>query len=73
MTSGYIPPKEELDPYKIPVALREALDDNLRLAKTPEEEVARQLVLEGRLEGEPSPPLVAEALQTIEAEEGNPT
>ena len=73
MTSGYIPPKEEPGPDKILVALREALDDNPRLAEMPEEEVARQLVLEGRLEDEPSPPLVAEALQTIEAEEGNPT
>jgi hypothetical protein len=33
------------------------------------EEVARQLVLGGHLEGEPSPPLVAEALEGLEAEE----
>ena len=42
---------------------------NPRLAKIPEEEAARQLVLEGRLEAEPSPPLVADALHTIETEE----
>ena len=35
----------------------------------PAEEVARQLVLGGRLEGEPAPPLVAEALEGLEAEE----
>lgn len=73
MTSGYIPPKGEPGPDEILAALRNALEDNPRLAEMPEEEVARQLVLEGRLEGEPSAPLVAEALHTIEAEEGNPT
>jgi hypothetical protein len=30
--------------------------------------VARQLVLGGHLEGEPAPPLVAEALEGLEAE-----
>jgi hypothetical protein len=38
----------------------------------PEEEVARQFVLGGHLAGKP-PPLVAEPLQAIEAEEGDPT
>jgi hypothetical protein len=71
MTSGYIPPKDEPGPDEILAALREALEDNPRLTEMPEEEVTRQLVLEGRLEGDPSPPLVAEALRTIEAEEGN--
>ncbi len=33
------------------------------------EEVARQLVLGGHLEREPAPPLVAEALEGLEAEE----
>ncbi len=73
MTSGYIPPKGEPDPDEILAALREVISDNPRLAEMPEEEVARQLMLEGCLEDEPSPPLVAEALQTIEAEEGNLT
>lgn len=71
MTSGYIPSKDEPGFDKILAALREALDQNPRLAEMPEDEVARQLVLEGCLEGEPSPTLVAEALQAIEAEEGN--
>ena len=66
MTSGYIPPKEEPGPDEIMAALRTALDDNPRLAEMPEEEVARQLVLEGLLDKEPSPPLVAEALHAIE-------
>jgi hypothetical protein len=35
----------------------------------PAEEVARQLVRHGHLEGEPPPPLVAEALEGLEAEE----
>jgi hypothetical protein len=50
----------------------------------PAEEVARQLVLEGRLQQEPSPVLVAEMLDALEteeegfeadelSEEGNPT
>ena len=35
----------------------------------PAEEVARQLALGGHLEGEPTPPLVAETLEGLEAEE----
>ncbi len=73
MTSGYIPPKEDPDLDDILAALKEALDENPQLVDMPEEEVARQLVLGGHLEGDPSPPLVAEALEAIEAEEGNPT
>lgn len=73
MTSGYIPPKGEPGPDEILVALRKALDDNPRLVEMPEEEVARQLVFEGHLVSEPSPTLVAEAMQTIEAEEGKAT
>jgi hypothetical protein len=61
MTSGYIPPKEDPDLDDILAALKEALDENSPLVDMPEEEVARQLVLGGHLEGEPSPPLVAEA------------
>ncbi len=73
MTSGYIPPEGEPDPDDILAALRKALEEDPNLAQTTEEEVARRLVSGGYLEHEPSPPLVAEALQTIEAEEGNPT
>jgi hypothetical protein len=49
-------------------ALREELKENPRLKEMPAEEVARQLVLGGHLEGEPAPPLVAEALEGLEAE-----
>ena len=84
MSSGYIPAKGEPDPDEILGALREAVADNPRLAEMPAEEVARQLVLEGRLQQEPSPTLVAEMLDALEAEEsafeaeepseeGNPT
>lgn len=73
MTSGYIPPKGEPDPDEILVALKKALTDNPRLMEMPEEEVALQLVLSGHLEDEPSPPLVAEALRTIETEEDSIT
>lgn len=73
MTSGYIPPKGEPDPDEILAFLREALNDNPQLAEMPEEEVARQLVLGGYLEDQPSPPLVAEALRVIETEEGSLT
>ena len=84
MSSGYIPAKGEPDPDEILGALREAVADNPRLAEMPAEEVARQLVLEGRLQLEPSPTLVAEMLDAFEAEqsafeaeepseEGNPT
>ena len=77
MTSGRIPAKGEPGPDEILGALREAVVDNPRLAEMPAEEVARQLVLEGRLQLEPSSALVAEMLGAFEAEEpseeGNPT
>ena len=77
MSSGYIPAKGEPDPDEILGALREAVADNPRLEEMPAEEVARQLVLEGRLQ-------LAEMLDALEAEEsafeaeepseeGNPT
>ncbi len=40
-----------------------------QLREMPAEEVARQLALGGHLEGEPAPPLVAEVLEGLEAEE----
>jgi hypothetical protein len=84
VSSGYIPAKDEPDPEEIVEALREAIFENPRLREMPAEEVARQLVLEGRLQQEPSPVLVAEMLDALEAEEegfeadelseeGNPT
>jgi hypothetical protein len=70
LSSGYIPPKDEPDPNEILNALREAVFENPRLRELPSEEVARQLVLDGRLQGESSPTLVADMLQALEAEEG---
>ena len=69
MSSGYIPAKDEPGPEEIVEALREAIFDIPRLAELPAEEVARQLVLEGYLQQEPSPVLVAEMLDALEAEE----
>jgi hypothetical protein len=84
VSSGYIPAKDEPDPDEIIEALREAVFENPRLRDMPAEEVARQLVLDGRLQQEPSPVLVAEMLDALEveeegfeadelSEEGNPT
>jgi hypothetical protein len=84
VSSGYIPAKEEPGPDEILEALREAIFDNPRLREMPAEEVARQLIMDGRLQQEPSPVLVAEMLEALEAEdqgfeadelsgEGNPT
>ena len=77
MTSGHIPAKGEPGPDEILGPLHEAVVDNPRLAEMPAEDVARQLVLEGRLQQEPSLALVAEMLDAFEAEnpseDGNPT
>jgi hypothetical protein len=84
VSSGYIPAKDEPGPDETIEALREAIFENPRLREMPAEEVARQLVLDGRLQQEPSPVLVAEMLEALEAEdqgfeadelseEGNPT
>ena len=70
MTSGYIPAKDEPGPDEILEALREASSDNPRLTEMPPVEVARQLVLGGHLQQEPSPALVADMLDALEAEEG---
>ena len=69
MSSGYIPAKEEPGPDEIVETLREAIFENPRLREMPAQEVARQLVLDGRLQQEPSPVLVAEMLDALEAEE----
>ena len=84
MSSGYIPAKDEPEPDEILRALREAVFENPRPREMPAEEAARQLVLDGRLQQEPSPVLVAEMIEALEAEEqgfeadelseeGNPT
>ncbi len=49
--------------------MREASRSNPRLVEMPSEEGARQLVLEGRVIGEPSPELVAEMMLELEVEE----
>ena len=70
MSSGYIPAKDEPEPEEILDALREAIFDNPRLTEMPaEEEVARQLILGGYLQKEPSPALVADMLDALEADE----
>jgi hypothetical protein len=84
VSSGYIPAKDEPGTEEILDALREAIFDNPRLTEMPAEEVARQLILGGYLQKEPSPALVADMLDALEAdeegfeadelsEEGNPT
>jgi polyhydroxyalkanoate synthesis regulator phasin len=50
--------------------LREAIFDDPQLTEMSADEVARQLVLGGHLQEEPSPALVADILQALEAEEG---
>ena len=70
MTSGYIPAKDEPGPDEILEAMREAIFNNPRLIEMPSEEVARQLILGGYLQKEPSPTLVADMLDALEAEEG---
>ncbi len=69
MSSGYISAKDEPDPDEILEALREAIFENPRLTEMPSEEVTRQLVLGGYLQEEPSPVLVADTLDSLEAEE----
>ncbi len=73
MTSGYTPgsmPEKDQPGFDQKLsALREGLDEKPRLREIPAEEVATQPVQGGHLEGEPPPPLVAEALEGLEAEE----
>ena len=73
MTSGYtpgsMPEKDQPGFDQILRALREGLNENSRLKEMPAEEVARRLVRHGHLERVPPPPLVAEALEGLEAEE----
>jgi len=73
MTSGYtpgsMPEKDQPGFDQILGALREGLNENPRLKEMPAEEVARRLVRHGHLDREPPAPLVAEALEGLEAEE----
>jgi hypothetical protein len=70
VSRGYIPAKDEPGPDEILEAMREAIFNNPRLIEMPSEEVARQLILGGYLQKEPSPTLVADMLDALEAEEG---
>jgi len=70
VSSDYIPAKGEPGPDEILEALQEAIFDNPWLTEMPSEEVVRQLVLGGHLQEEPSPVLVADMLDALEAEEG---
>jgi hypothetical protein len=73
MTSGYtpgsMPGKDQPGFDQILRALREGLNEDPRLKEMSADEVAGQLVQGGHLEVEPPPPLVAEALEGLEAEE----
>jgi hypothetical protein len=69
VSSGYIPSEDEPGPDEIVAALREAVFENPRLREMPAEEVTRQLILDGHLQREPSPVLVAEMLDALKAEE----
>ncbi len=69
VSSGYIPAKDEPNADEILETLREAIFENPRLTEMPAEEIARQLVLGGYLQEEPSPVLVAHTLDALEAED----
>ena len=67
---SYGNPDPNLPTEEILDALREAIFGDPRLTEMPAEEVARQLVLGGHLQEEPSPVLVADMLDALDAEEG---
>lgn len=60
---------DELGPDEVLEALERALEDKPHLRGLPLEEAARQLVLGGYLEEEPSLGLVGQAMATVVAEE----
>ena len=68
MSENVPPPGKPGRESEVIEALREASRHNPRLVELPPEEVARQLVLEGRVIGEPSPELVAEMMLELEVE-----
>ena len=69
MSENVPPPGRPGRAAEVLEALREASRHNPHLTEPPPEEVTRQLVLEGRVEGEPSPELVAEMVLQLEVEE----
>ena len=69
MSENVPPPGRPGREAEVLEALREASRHNPRLVELPPEEVGRQLVLEGLVEGEPSPEVVAEMMLEMEVEE----
>ena len=69
VSGGYILAKDEPNADEILEALREAVFEKPRITEMPSEAVARQLVLGGHLQEEPSTVLVADMLDALEAEE----
>lgn len=69
MSENVPPPGRPGREAEVLEALREASRHNPRLLEAPPEEVAHQLVLEGRVIGEPSPEVVAEMMLELEVEE----
>jgi hypothetical protein len=61
--------REEPGFQEVLEAIKRALEDDLHLSDYPADEVARQLVLGGYVEGEPTVSRVADALASLEAEE----
>ena len=76
MDSVHEPPQDKPGPSKILKALRRACSDDSSLKTTPLEEVSRQLIVRGYLQGELSPTLVAdvvEVMQAVNRRPGHPT
>ena len=61
--------KAELGFQEVLEALKRALENNRQLQNLPADEVARQLVLGGYLQEEPTLSQAADALASLEAEE----
>jgi hypothetical protein len=61
--------REEPGFQEVLEGIKSALEDDRHLTDLPAEEVARQLVLGGYVEGEPTVSRVADALASLEAEE----
>ncbi len=60
---------ERPEPQEVMEALKRALEDNRHIADSPADEVARQLVLDGYLQEEPTVSQTADVLASLRAEE----
>jgi hypothetical protein len=69
LTGGHVSENNQRSVGAYLGALREAIKENPRLTQVPAEEVARQPALEGRFGEELDASVVAEALESLEAEE----